>query len=81
MAIPNSLKWEIDRIPLNRKITHGPGLSGFAVDGIKPGAAVFPNTSPPRPAMIRQALPAILGGHPTALVVSLALAAVFALAA
>ena len=81
MAIPNSLKWEIDRIPRNRKITHGPGLSGFAVDGIEPGAAVFPNTSPPRPAMIRQALLAILGGHPAALVVSLALAAVFALAA
>ena len=81
MAIHNSLKWEIDRIPRSRKITHGPGLSGFAVDGIEPGAVVFPNTSPPRPAMIRQALLAILGGHPAALVVSLALAAVFAFAA
>ena len=46
-SIPNSLKWEIDQIPRNRRITHGPGLSGFAVDGIEPGAAVFPNTSPP----------------------------------
>ncbi len=44
MAIPNSLQWEIDRIPRNRKITHGQGLSRFAVDGIEPGAAVFPNT-------------------------------------
>ena len=43
MAIPDSLQWEIDRTPRNRKITHGPGLSGFAVDGIEPGAAVFPN--------------------------------------
>ena len=46
MAIPHSLKREIERIPRNRKINHGPGLSGFAVDGIEPGAAVFPNTSP-----------------------------------
>ena len=43
MAIPDSLQWEIDRTPRNRKITHGPSLSGFAVDGIEPGAAVFPN--------------------------------------
>ena len=44
MALPHSLQWEIDRIPRNRKITHGPGLSRFAVDGIEPEAAVFPNT-------------------------------------
>ena len=44
MAIPHSLQWEIDRIPRNRKITHGPGLSRFAVDVIEPGAAAFPNT-------------------------------------
>lgn len=44
MAIPHSLQWEIDRIPRNRKITHGPGLKQYAVDGIEPGAAVFPNT-------------------------------------
>ena len=40
MAIPPSLQWEIDQIPRNRKIT----LGWFAVDGIEPGAAVFPNT-------------------------------------
>ncbi len=44
MATPHSLQWEIDRIPRNRKITHGPGLKQYAVDGIEPGAAVFPNT-------------------------------------
>ncbi len=44
MAIPHSLQWEIDRIPRNRKITHGPGLRQYAVDGVEPGAAVFPNT-------------------------------------
>ena len=44
MAIPHSLQWEIDRIPRNRKITHGPGLKQYSVDGIEPGAAVFPNT-------------------------------------
>ena len=44
MAIPHSLQWEIDRIPRNREITHGPSLSRFAVDGIEPGAAVFSNT-------------------------------------
>ena len=44
MAIPHSLQWEIDRIPRNRKITHGPGLKQYAVDGIEPNAAVFPNT-------------------------------------
>lgn len=44
MATPHSLQWEIDRIPRNRKITHGPGLKQYAVDGIEPEAAVFPNT-------------------------------------
>ena len=44
MVIPHSLQWGIDRVARNRKITHGPGLSRFAVDGIEPGAAVFPNT-------------------------------------
>ena len=44
MATPHSLQWEIDRIPRNRKITHGPGLKQYAVDSIEPGAAVFPNT-------------------------------------
>ena len=44
MAIPHSLQWGIDWVARNRKITHGPGLSRFAVDGIEPGAAVFPNT-------------------------------------
>ncbi len=44
MAIPHSLQWEIDRIPRNRKITHGSGLKQYSVDGIEPGAAVFPNT-------------------------------------
>ena len=44
MAIPHSLQWEIDRIPRNRKITHGPGLKQYSVDGIEPEAAVFPNT-------------------------------------
>ena len=44
MAIPHSLQWEIDRIPRNRKITHGPGLKQYAVDGIEPEAVAFPNT-------------------------------------
>ena len=44
MAIPHSLQWEIDQIPRNSEITHGTGLSRFAVDGIEPRAAVFPNT-------------------------------------
>ncbi len=44
MVIPHALQWEIDRIPRNRKITHGPGLSRFAVGGIEPGGALFPNT-------------------------------------
>ena len=44
MVIPHSLQWGIDWVARNRKITHGPGLSRFAVDGIEPGAAVFPNT-------------------------------------
>ena len=38
------LQWEIDQIPRNSEITHGTGLSRFAVDGIEPRAAVFPNT-------------------------------------
>ena len=42
MAIPHSLQWEIDQIPRNSEITHGTGLSRFAVDGIEPRAAVFP---------------------------------------
>ena len=45
MAIHHSLQWETDRIPRNRKITHGPGPNRFAVDGIEPGAEAFPNTS------------------------------------
>ena len=44
MAIPHSLQWEIDRIPRNRKVTHGQGVKGYAVDGLKPEAVVFPNT-------------------------------------
>lgn len=44
MAIPHSLQWEIDRIPRNRKITHGPGLKQHAVDGIEPESVAFPNT-------------------------------------
>ena len=44
MAIPHSLQWEIDRIPRNRKIAHGPGLKQYAVDGVEPEAVVFPNT-------------------------------------
>ena len=44
MAIPHSLQWEIDQIPRNSEITHGTGLNRFAVDGIEPRAAVFPNT-------------------------------------
>lgn len=44
MATPHSLQWEIDRIPRNRKITHGPSLKQYAVDGIEPQTAVFPNT-------------------------------------
>ena len=44
MAIPHTLQWEIDRIPRNRKITHGPGVKSYSVDGIEPEAVVFPNT-------------------------------------
>ena len=44
MAIPHTLQWEIDRIPRNRKITHGPGVKNYSVDGIEPEAVVFPNT-------------------------------------
>ena len=44
MAIPHTLQWEIDRIPRNRKVTHGQGVKGYAVDGLEPEAAVFPNT-------------------------------------
>ena len=44
MATPHSLQWEIDRIPRNRKVTRAPGLKSYSVDGIKPEAAVFPNT-------------------------------------
>ena len=44
MAIPHTLQWEIDRIPRNRKVTHGQGVKGYAVDGIEPEAVVFPNT-------------------------------------
>ncbi len=44
MAVPHTLQWEIDRIPRNRKVTHGRGLKRYAVDGLEPQAAVFPNT-------------------------------------
>ena len=44
MAIPHTLQWEIDRIPRNRKVTHGQGVKGYAVDGLEPEAVVFPNT-------------------------------------
>ena len=44
MAIPHTLQWEIDRIPRNRKVTHGQGVKEYAVDGLEPEAVVFPNT-------------------------------------
>ena len=44
MPIPHTLQWEIDRIPRNRKVTHGQGVKGYAVDGLEPKGVVFPNT-------------------------------------